>query len=134
ISRDPGDVPSFSLLAGGGSFGTRKVSASGSGRSGDVGAIVSTTYLGSKGNFPFEDDNGTLSNPNDDEVVDRKNNAFDSGEALTKLVYGIDDTNELSLLNDFYANSQGVPGIGAFQSTDAHLFELRNLSYLRWDA
>jgi iron complex outermembrane receptor protein len=133
ISRDPSATPSFSLLAGGGSFGTRKVSASGSAKSGDLGAIVSTTYLGSQGNFPFEDDNGTLSNPNDDEVVDRKNNAFNSGEALTKLVYPIDDANKLSLLNDFYANSSGVPGIGAFQSTDAHLFELRNLSYLRWD-
>ena len=133
ISRDPTEQPSFSLLAGGGSFGTRKVSATGSAKSGDLGAIVSTTYLGSQGNFPFEDDNGTLSNPNDDEVVDRKNNAFNSGEALGKLIHPLDDANELSLLNDFYVNSQGVPGIGAFQSTDAHLFELRNLSYLRWD-
>lgn len=137
ISRDPTDVPSYSLMAGGGSFGTRKVSASGAGKvsdeRGDVGAIVSATYLGSQGNFPFEDDNGTLANPNDDEIVDRQNNAFNSGEALAKVVYALDDANELSLLNDFYANSQGVPGIGAFQSTDAHLFELRNLSYLRWD-
>lgn len=133
ISRDPTDVPSLTLLAGGGSFGTRKASATGSARSGDLGAIVSTTYLGSQGDFPFEDDNGTLSNPNDDEVVDRRNNAFDSGEALVKLVHEIDDANEISLLNAFYANSQGIPGIGAFQSTDAHLFELRNLSYLRWD-
>lgn len=139
ISRDPTDPPSFSVIAGGGSFGTRKVSATGSAKAaeggalGDLGAIVSTTYLGSQGNFPFEDDNGTLSNPNDDEIVDRRNNAFNSGEALAKLVYALDDANELSLLNDFYANSQGVPGIGAFQSTDAHLFEIRNLSYLRWD-
>lgn len=133
ISRDPSDEPSFSLLAGGGSFLTRKVSATGSARQGDLGAIVSATYLGSKGDFPFEDDNGTLSNPNDDEVVDRQNNAFDSGEALAKLVYPLANGDKLSLLNDFYANAQGVPGIGAFQSTDAHLFELRNLSYLRWD-
>jgi len=133
ISRDPTDVPAFSLLAGGGSFGTRKLSATGSAKSGELGGIVSATYLGSQGNFPFEDDNGTLANPNDDEVVDRQNNAFNSGEALVKLVYPLAEASKLSLLNDFYANSQGVPGIGAFQSSDASLFEIRNLSYLRWD-
>lgn len=133
ISRDPTDEPTFSLLAGGGSFGTRKASAAGSARAGDLAGIVSATYLGSEGDFPFEDDNGTLSNPNDDEIVDRQNNAFNSGELLAKLVYDLEGGDKLSLLNDFYANSQGVPGIGAFQSTDAHLDEIRNLSYLRWD-
>jgi outer membrane cobalamin receptor len=134
ISRDPSPEPTFSLLTGGGSFGTRKASASGSARTGNLAVIVSTTYLGSEGDFPFEDDNGTLANPNDDEVVKRQNNVFNSGEALSKLVYDLDDGGELALLNDLYVNSQGVPGIGAFQSTDAHLDEIRNLSYLRWAA
>ena len=86
VSRAPDAVPRFSLLAGGGSFGTRKVSMAGSAARGALAALVSATYLGTEGDFEFEDDNGTLQNPGDDRRTTRKNNAFDSGEALAKLV------------------------------------------------
>jgi iron complex outermembrane receptor protein len=77
VSRAPDDVPRFSLLAGGGSFGTRKVSAAGSAARGALAGLVSATYLGSDGDFEFEDDNGTLQNPDDDQRTKRKNKAFD---------------------------------------------------------
>jgi outer membrane cobalamin receptor len=66
VSRAPDAVPRFSLLAGGGSFGTRKVSAAGSAARGGFSALLSATYLGSAGDFTFEDDNGTLQNEDDD--------------------------------------------------------------------
>ena len=75
----PDDVPRFSLLAGGGSFGTRKVSAAGSAARGALAGLVSATYLGSDGDFEFEDDNGTLQNPDDDQRTKRKNNALRLG-------------------------------------------------------
>ncbi len=37
------------------------------------------------------------------------------------------------VLNESYVNDQGVPGIGAFQSKKANLFDLRNLTYLRFE-
>jgi hypothetical protein len=36
-------------------------------------------------------------------------------------------------LTEFFANRQGVPGIGAFQSDDASLRDLRSLSYVRFE-
>ncbi len=131
VSRAPDDVPRFSLIAGGGSFGTRKVSAAGAMARGALAGLVSATYLGSDGDFTFEDDNGTLQNSDDDRETTRKNNAFDSAEVLAKLRYGLADGGALTGLTELFANHQGVPGIGAFQSDDASLRDLRSLSYLR---
>ncbi len=131
VSRAPDATPRFSLLAGGGSFGTRKVSTAGSAARGRLGGFVSATYLGSEGDFEFEDDNGTLQNPNDDRRTKRRNNAFDSGEALTKLRWSLAGGGAVTGLTEAFANRQGVPGIGAFQSDDASLRDLRSLSYVR---
>jgi iron complex outermembrane receptor protein len=92
---------------------------------------VSATYLGSNGDFTFEDDNGTLQNTEDDHEATRKNNAFDSAEVLAKLRYALAGGGAVTGLTEFFANHQGVPGIGAFQSDDASLRDLRSLSYLR---
>jgi iron complex outermembrane receptor protein len=133
VSRAPDATPRFSLLAGGGSFGTRKVSAAGSAGRGPWSGFLSATYLGSEGDFEFEDDNGTLQNTSDDRRVKRANNAFDSFEALGKARYGLASGGALTGLSELFANRQGVPGIGAFQSDDASLRDLRSLSYLRWE-
>ncbi len=134
VSRDPSDTPEVDFLAGGGSFSTRQASLTASGRIGDWGLLGSVNYLGSKGDFPFYDDNGTDQNPLDDERVRRENNAFDATSFLLKAVRELSPRSRIVALNDFFVNDQGVPGIGAFQSRDANLFDLRNLSYLRWSA
>jgi iron complex outermembrane receptor protein len=131
VSRAPDAVPRFSLLAGGGSFGTRKVSAAGSAARGAFSGLLSATYLGSEGDFTFEDDNGTLQNYDDDRETKRRNNAFDSAEVLGKLRWALAGGGAVTGLTEFFANRQGVPGIGAFQSDDASLRDLRSLSYLR---
>lgn len=131
VSRAPDSTPRFSLLAGGGSFGTRKVSTSASGAHGALAGFVSATYLGSDGDFEFEDDNGTLQNSDDDEKTKRRNNAFDSGEMLGKLRYALADGGAVTGLTELFVNRQGVPGIGAFQADDASLRDLRSLSYVR---
>ena len=133
VSRAPDGVPRFSLLAGGGSFGTRKVSLAGSGSRGALSGFVSATYLGSDGDFRFEDDNGTLQNDDDDREETRKNNAFDSVETLAKLRYEFASGGVLTGLTELFANRQGVPGIGAFQAEHASLRDLRSLSYLRYE-
>lgn len=133
VSRAPDGVPRFSLLAGGGSFGTRKVSLAGSASRGALSGFVSATYLGSEGDFRFEDDNGTLQNHADDHEATRKNNAFDSVETLAKLRYALPAGGAVTGLTEFFANRQGVPGIGAFQADDASLRDLRSLSYLRFE-
>ena len=133
VSRAPDATPRFSLLAGGGSFGTRKVSTAGSAGRGPWSGFLSATYLGSEGDFEFEDDNGTLQNESDDRRTKRKNNAFDSLEALGKARYALPTDGALTGLTELFVNRQGVPGIGAFQSDDASLRDLRSLSYLRYE-
>jgi iron complex outermembrane receptor protein len=133
VSRAPDATPRFSLLAGGGSFGTRKVSTAGSAGRGPWSGFLSATYLGSEGDFEFEDDNGTLQNESDDRRTKRKNNAFDSGEVLGKVRYALPTDGALTGLTELFVNRQGVPGIGAFQSDDASLRDLRSLSYLRYE-
>ncbi len=135
VSRVPTDgAPRFSLLAGGGSFATRKASVTGSASKGALSGLLSATYLGSAGDFEFEDDNGTLQNPADDRTTRRRNNAFDSVEVLGKLRGALASGGAVTGLTELFANRQGVPGIGAFQSDDASLRDLRSLSYVRWDA
>ncbi len=133
VSRDPDAVPRLSLLAGGGSFGTRKASVAGTAARGSLSGLLSATYLGSAGDFEFEDDNGTLQNPNDDRRTRRRNNAFDSGEMLAKLRQRVGERGALTGLTELYLNGQGVPGIGAFQADDTSLRDLRSLSYLRFE-
>lgn len=132
VTKDPTDVPSIAFLAGGGSFGTRQASLTASGRVGGWGLLGSFNYLGSEGNFPFDDDNGTPVNPFDDQRVRRQNNAFNSGDVILKGVRELSSRSRLVLLNEFFLNDQGVPGIGAFQSRDASLFDIRNLTYVRF--
>ena len=131
VTREPADTPQFSILAGGGSFGTRKAVVTGSDSHGPWSGLVTATYLGSQGDFSFLDDNGTPLNKSDDVETDRKNNAFNSGEMLGKLRYTFANGASLTGVEEAYLNDQGVPGIGAFQSDDASLRELRSLSYLR---
>lgn len=131
VSREPTETPQMSLLAGGGSFGTRKVSVAGSAKHGPWSGLLSATYLGSEGDFDFFDDNGTPLNPFDDEITRRKNNAFNSAEILGKLRYALPSGATLTGVEEVFLNDQGVPGIGAFQSDDATLRDLRSLSYLR---
>jgi iron complex outermembrane receptor protein len=131
VSREPSDTPQASLLAGGGSFGTRKVTLAGSGKRGPWSGLLTATYLGSEGDFAFDDDNGTPLNPFDDERTDRENNAFDSLETLAKLRWALAPDTTLTGVQEVFLNDQGVPGIGAFQSDSASLRDLRSLSYLR---
>jgi iron complex outermembrane receptor protein len=134
LTREPGKQTTFSSLAGGGSFGTRKANATAAGSFGAWGILLTGSYLGSEGNFPFPDNNGTPLNPFDDEIVRRQNNDFNSGDLLFKATFDGFPIGQLSMLSEFFINEQGVPGIGSHQSDSARLQDLRSLNYLRLDA
>jgi len=134
VTKDPGEEPTVALLFGGGSFGTRQGSVTTSTRRGDLGFLGSFNYLGSEGDFPFDDDNGTPLNPFDDERVRRENNQFNSGDAILKAIWDLSPTSRIVGLNELFINEQGVPGIGALTSKDASLYDFRNLSYVRFES
>ncbi len=134
VTRDPGERPTFSLLTGGGSFGTRKASMTGSAGDGDTGWLVSTTYFGSEGDFPYPDDNGTPLNPHDDAEKRRESNAFNWGDAIFKVVQEVSPETQLVALAEVFSNAEQVAGLGSLdRPTGASLFDLRQLDYLRLD-
>lgn len=131
VTRPPTAEPRTELVTGYGSFQTRKAVATHSRRSGDTSLLAHVSYLGSEGNFTFDDDNGTPENPTDDEVATRINNAFNAGDALFKLSHDFGDALFLDVVQEVFGKEQGVPGPGNTQFARPSLTGIRSLSYLR---
>jgi iron complex outermembrane receptor protein len=113
-----------------GSFATRKFTLYRSQSFAKLGYLVLFHYTGSEGDFEFLSDNGTPFNSLDDEVATRRNNDFRSfnvnakGE-VTVAGWGI------TLADDFFTKSQGVPGQSSVQSENSRLDVWRNVATLR---
>ena len=110
-----------------GSFDTRSVSATTSGRIGAGDYLVTAAYLTSDNDFRFLDDNGTRYNPNDDAVTGRVNSDFASGNLLGKWGYRLRRTWKLYVQEHLYWSHKGIPGISSNQSRDARLNTFRSL-------
>jgi iron complex outermembrane receptor protein len=131
VTKPPSATPSTEISAGYGSFETRKVVASRTQRLGGFDVIAHLTYLGSKGDFTYQDDNGTPENPTDDTTTTRINNAFNSVGTLLKGTRDLGDGLTLDLTEEFFFKDQGVPGSAAFQAANTSLREARSLTYAR---
>ncbi len=131
VTKPPSATPSTQVTASYGSFNTRKLVAARSQRLGPVDFLGYLTYLGSQGDFSFADDNGTPLNPADDGRATRRNNDFNSLEALLEAAYRPSDHLRLDLTSETFFKDQGVPSIGSNQAIDSSLQKLRSLTYLR---
>jgi outer membrane cobalamin receptor len=131
VPKTPSAVPQSELTTAYGSFDTREVVASHMQRLAGVDFLAHLTYLGSKGDFTFEDDRGTPFNPDDDRTATRQNNAFNSIDALLRAAYAFSEHLRIDLTQDTFWKAQGVPGIGSRQSLDASFATVRSVSYLR---
>ena len=131
VSRPPAPEPQTEFGAAYGSFVTRKVAASHSRAAHGVNLLGYLTYLGSEGNFTFFDDNNTPFQPADDHTSTRRNNAFNSFDALLKGAHQLGSGLQLDLTSETFFKDQGVPGPGSPQALDASLSDLRSLNYLR---
>ena len=131
VTKPPQAEPSTEASASYGSFETRKVDVAHTQQFGDVGFLGYATYLGSKGNFTFRDDNETPMQPNDDKETTRKNNAFNSLDALLRGTYPLPGEWKLDLTSNTFYKDQGIPGVGNDQSLDSSLNTLRAVNFLR---
>jgi len=121
------DEPRTTLSATAGSFATVEGAATRSQRTGRVDLLAHLQALHSDGDFRFDDDNGTPLNPDDDERVRRRNNRQDQGSLLLKAAGPLAAGRwQLSTLT--FARTAGVPGIGALQSQEARLAQLREVA------
>ena len=134
VTKAPSATPTTEVAASYGSFSTRKVVAEGSQQFHGIDLLGHVTYLGSQGDFMFLDDNGTPLNPYDDRRVARRNNAFNSVDAILKGGGMVADGVRLDLTSETFFKNQGVPGIGSNQSLTASFDNVRALNYLRLTA
>lgn len=105
-----------------GSYETFSLNASRAQKVGDFSYLVSFTHSQSKGDFKFKSVN--------DLTLTRINNEFHSESLLGKVTYDPGNGWKVSLLNEFFYDDRGVPGLGEFQQPDANQKDLRNLTSL----
>src|SRR5690606_35418101 len=105
-----------------GSYETFSLNASRTQKVGDFRYLVSFTHSQSKGDFKFKSVN--------DLTLTRINNEFHSESLLGKVTYDPGNGWKVSLLNEFFYDDRGVPGLGEFQQPDANQKDLRNLTSL----
>lgn len=91
--------------------------------------IIASSFLTTKGNYRFLDNNGTPYNPDDDQWVRRLNNDLSEQDALVKITSQLKGIN-LIASNQFYHREQGLPGYASFQSTTQRMRRLYNLTHL----
>ncbi len=87
---------------------------------GNFSYLLSFAHAQSKGDFKFKSVN--------DLTLTRINNDFHSESFLAKAAYDFDNGWEISLLNEFFYDDRGVPGLGEFQQPNANQKDARNLS------
>jgi vitamin B12 transporter len=131
VTKPPSSTPSTELKAGYGSFETREVVASHTQDIDGYQVLGHLTYLGSKGNFTYFDDNGTPENPTDDGKTTRINNQFDSVGGLARVARDLGDGLRVDGTQELFYRTQGVPGPASTQFSEPSLEELRSLTYLR---
>jgi len=131
VTKQPSATPSTELKAGYGSFETRKVVATHTQQIGGFDVLGHVTYLGSKGNFTYFDDNGTPENPTDDGETTRINNQFDAVGGLARVARDLGDGLRVDGTQELFYRSQGVPGPASTQFSEPSLEALRSLTYLR---
>jgi len=135
VTRDDGArdalLSAAQASASAGSFETRRENASLSLRPGPLRIFAHGTYERSRGDFEFNDDNGTPQNPDDDEVTTRVNNDFEGWNAIMRVASDVPKVGEASLAYYDASREQGVPGLGSFQSTTARSERRRQMGQFR---
>jgi iron complex outermembrane receptor protein len=93
-----------------------------------VSPVLAFEHDQSRGNFLYNDDNGTRFNTRDDRLLRRQNNDFASNSLFTKFVFDLPSDANISFTNVFFQKDEGIPGLGARKSLHARLATWRELA------
>ena len=127
ITRAPSPTANTEIKARYGSLQTRQLSATHTQQVLGFDLLAHLTYLGSKGDFDFRSDNGTLLNPDDDRSESRRNNDFDAVNAIVRVARTLSPSANLDLSQEFLFKDRGVPGGANSIAHDTSLQNLRSL-------
>jgi outer membrane cobalamin receptor len=121
------------LVAGGGSFGTRRLSSANEFSAHGFGGVLVADMLESAGDFRFLFDNGTPLTPGDDRSVVRRNNWVRNDELLLRLCRTLGGGAEIRAADEWVRRVHGVPG-PSMQSDIANGGAEWNLAWLEYAA
>lgn len=111
----------WNVIAGYGSFDTRKASAYFSHKPGDWDYLLSVGSLSSQNDFKFLDNKKTKDNPEDDEIVKRNNSQFRQGNFLFKTGYDLTKDLRIDISSQYFDKLQHLP--------DSHNTEIVNTTF-----
>jgi iron complex outermembrane receptor protein len=124
VTRRPGGRPETEVRAGGGSFLTRFASVRRSGGSPRLAYQAFVGYQGSRGDFPYYDDNQTEFTTADDRTRRRQNNGYDQVAAALSGRYRHRDL-EASVAGQTLWRAQGLPPFRSLLADDVTLGTVR---------
>jgi iron complex outermembrane receptor protein len=133
VTRRPGARPETEVRLGGGSFLTRAASVRRSGGRGRLAYHAWLGYQGTRGDFPYYDDNQTEFTTVDDRTRRRQHNGYDQVAAALAGRYRGRDL-EVSVAGQTLYKDQGLPPFRSLLSDDVDLRTARqtlDLSVLR---
>ncbi len=111
-----------------GSFGSWEGRASAGARRGAFEGVLHAGYLGSNGDYAYDDDNGTPLNAADDSVSTRANNRLDAVNALASVAWNPAGPLRAVLRQHLFRRAGGVAGLGAVPARHARLESRRTLT------
>ncbi len=114
-----GGTPSLRVIAGGGSFGLRKLTVIRDFSDGGLRGAASVSYQGATGDFPYFNTGGLVYQLDPRDQVRRQDDGFDEGAADVRLSYEVSGF-KLHASAHGLLKRQGVPGIGDPRSEDRH--------------
>jgi len=120
------------VLAGYGSFDTRKYSAFINHKPGKWDYLISADYMESDNDFEIDNDNGTPDNPSDDRTEDRNNAQFDQTNILTRFGYDFTPNARVDITNKWFSKQQGIPSWNNSPLTETNFDTERNISTLKF--
>ncbi len=118
------------LLAGYGSFDTRKFSGFLNYKPGRTDYLVSADYLSSENDFRIKNDNGTPKNPADDRWEDRNNAQFDQQNVLARMGADLTPDWRVDFTNKWFNKDQGLPSWNNSPLTDTTYDTEQNITTL----
>lgn len=133
VTRRPDDHPVTAASAAYGSYDYRKVDGMRTGRAGAWDYLAFAHYLGSEGDFPFVNDQGSTAGPGgqqDDREERRTNNAFNLVDGTFRLGWQPNPGTRLAFTNETFQRAGGLAGVGSRQTRRAHLSSFRELAHL----
>lgn len=129
VPRRAGTTPLRAASVGWGSFGTRKADLALSGSRGQWDGLAFVHYLGSVGDFPFDNEAATPA-LGEDPSPRRTNNDFDLGNVTARLGWHPAPPLRFRLTTDNFVKEGGQQGIAGVQTRDARRETVRTLTQL----